>query len=452
MIRTWVLLIGTGMLGLAGCGESMMTEAFEPNSAARLSSVESNAEKPAAEAPLFPEPEGELSLHQAMGLALRYHPELRVVSYDIRIAEARRLQAGLRPNPDLEIEVEEFGGTAPRNAFDGAESTIRLSQELETRGKRDKRKQVAELDMKLADWDYRSTMLDILAQTRAAFVRAWIAQEQLAVAEDRVRLSQAVFDSIRAMVDSGRQSPADLARAQVVLSEQEMEFRKVREEANLTRTLLSGFWGGGRATFTSVRGDSLRVEPPAEAGSLLSRLSRNPDLQRWATEHQQRRAQLALERAKGTSNFSISGGIKRLEEDDDHAFVVGVSIPLPLSDRNQGGKLEAVHQLARAAEQQRAAELRITQSFHAVYSEWTTSYHQIEQIQSRILPATQQVFDAARMGYEQGKYDYLKLLDAQQSLFETRTNYLESLLAYHLARIEMDRLLGEPAPTEETKP
>ena len=178
----------------------------------------------------------------------------------------------------------------------------------------------------------------------------------------------------------------------------------------------------------------------------------NPDLLRWATEQQQRRAQLALERAKGELNFSISGGYKRLEEDNDDAFVVGVSIPLPVSDRNQGGKLEAAHRLARSVEEQRLAELQITQSFHTAYSELTTAYHQIEQIRSQILPASQQVFDAARMGYEQGKYEYLTLLDAQKSLFETRRNLLESLQAYHLARIEMDRLLGEPADPQESKP
>lgn len=448
----WIWIV-TGLLGLAGCGESVAADPRpSPTPAVSIVSSEPARTSEPAKPEEFVEPEGPLDLSEAMALSLLRHPELRMFSADIRIAEARRLQAGLRPNPELEVEVENIGGTAPLNEFEGAESTVKLSQEIETAGKLAKRKQVATLDTKLADWDYRSKKLDILAQARAAFVRAWIAQEQLTVAEEQVRLSRTVFDSIRALVESGRESPVDLSRAQVVLAEQQLDFRKAQEESALARKLLAGFWAGSEPKFTSVRGETLMVEPVADAAQLREKIAQNPDLLRWTTEQQQRRAQLALERAKGASNFSISGGYKRLEEDNDDAFVVGVSIPLPVSDRNQGGKLEAAHRLARSVEEQRLAELQITQSFLATYSELTTAYHQIEQIRSQILPASQQVFDAARMGYEQGKYEYLTLLDAQQSLFETRRNHLESLQAYHLARIEMDRLLGEPADLQEGKP
>jgi cobalt-zinc-cadmium efflux system outer membrane protein len=448
MHRIWIV---TGLLGLAGCGDSVVTDSRPgPNPAMSVVSPEPAPATATAKDDAFVEPEGPLDLPEAMALSLLRHPELRMYSTDIRIAEARRLQAGLRPNPELGIEVENFGGTAPINEFEGAESTVKLSQEIETAGKLAKRKQVANLDTKLADWDYRSKKLDILAQVRVAFVRAWIAQEQLAVAEDQVRLSQTVFDSIRALVESGRESPVDLSRAQVVLAEQQLDFRKAQEEAALARKLLAGFWAGENPKFTSVRGESLTVEPVADAAQLREKIAQNPDLLRWETEMQQRRAQLALERAKGTSNFVISGGYKRLEESHDNAFIVGLSIPLPISDRNQGGKLEAAHQLARVAEEKRLAELQITQSFHTAYSELTTTHHQIEQIRSQILPSSQKVFDAARTGYEQGKFGYLTLLDAQKSLFETRRSHLESLQAYHLARIEMDRLTGERLETFST--
>lgn len=448
MHKIWII---AGLLGLAGCGESVATDPRPgPTPAASVVSTEPARQSGPVEAEAFVEPEGPLDLSEAMALSLLRHPELRMFSADIRIAEARRLQAGLRPNPELQIEVEDFGGTAPRDGFDGAESTVRLSQEIETADKRVKRNRVADLDTQLADWDYRSKKLDILAQVRAAFVRAWIAQEHLAVAEDQVRLSQAVFDSIRALVDSGRESPVDLSRAQVVLAERQLDFRKAQEESELTRKILAGFWAGENPKFTSVRSETLTVESVADAAHLREKLSQNPDLLRWETERQQRRAQLALERAKGTSNFAISGGYKRLEEDNDNAFVVGLSIPLPISDRNQGGKMEAAQRLARVAEEKRLAELQITQSFHNTYSELITAHHQIEQIRSQILPASQQVFDAARTGYEQGKFGYLTLLDAQKNLFESRRSHLESLRAYHLARIEMDRLTGEPLETLST--
>jgi outer membrane protein, heavy metal efflux system len=452
MARMHALVLCFGFLGLAGCGDSSM-DPSQPAGASAPAVIGNPTPVPSTPPTEgFVEPEGPLDLPQAMALALLRHPELRMFSYDIRIAEARRLQAGLRPNPELDVEVENFGGTSPRNEFEGAESTIKLSQEIETAGKLGKRKQLAELDTQLADWNYRSKKLDILAKVRIAFVRTWIAQEQLAVAEEQVRVSQTVFDSIRALVESGRESQVDLSRAQVVLAEQQLDFRKAQEEAALARKLLANLWAGSEPKFSSVRGESLKVEPAPDAAQLRQRLSNNPDLLRWATELQQRRAQLALERAKGSTNVTLSGGYKRLEEDHDNAFVMGVTIPLPLSDRNQGGKMEATQRLERAAEEKRQAELLIVQSFDQAWTELTTAYQEIDQIRSQILPASQKVFDAARMGYEQGKYEYLTLLDAQQSLFQTRRNHLDSLKSYHLARIEMDRLLGEPAEPMESKP
>ena len=70
------------------------------------------------------------------------------------------------------------------------------------------------------------------------------------------------------LVESGRESQVDLSRAQVVLAEQQLDFRKAQEEAALARKLLAGFWAGTDPKFTSVRGESLTVEPPADAAQL----------------------------------------------------------------------------------------------------------------------------------------------------------------------------------------
>jgi len=98
--------------------------------------------KPGAAANARPiaEATGVITLRQALALALMHNRELKVFSWDVRISQARQLQASLPPNPELEVEVEEVGGPGDRSGFDGAETTIQLSQLIELGDKRKKRR------------------------------------------------------------------------------------------------------------------------------------------------------------------------------------------------------------------------------------------------------------------------------------------------------------------------
>lgn len=86
------------------------------------------------------EPDDVLILRQALALTLMYNPELKVFSLETRAAGARELQAGLWPNPEIEIEAENVGGTGELSGFDSAETTIQLSQLIELGNKSQKRK------------------------------------------------------------------------------------------------------------------------------------------------------------------------------------------------------------------------------------------------------------------------------------------------------------------------
>jgi cobalt-zinc-cadmium efflux system outer membrane protein len=74
----------------------------------------------------------------------------------------------------------------------------------------------------------------------------------------------------------------------------------------------------------------------------------------------------------------------------------------------------------------------------------TAAHEAVAILQSDVLPKAQQTFAAAEQGYEQGKFDYLYLLDAQRILFETQGQYIDALAAHHKARADIERLTGRP--------
>ena len=123
------------LLALFLCGyaaESQSAQRTTPLSVEKKGSdVEPEAGPPALQVTITGEPRGVLSLRQALHETLLNNPELLAFSFELRAIEARRLQAGLLPNPELSAELENFGGTGSTRGVQSSETTIQLSQLIE---------------------------------------------------------------------------------------------------------------------------------------------------------------------------------------------------------------------------------------------------------------------------------------------------------------------------------
>jgi len=138
----------------------------------------------------------------------------------------------------------------------------------------------------------------------------------------------------------------------------------------------------------------------------------------------------------------LSGGWQHFNETDDSAAVFGLSIPLAVSNRNQGGIRRATYLLAKAQESGKAAEIKALAALEEAAQRLASAYAEATALKNEVLPGAQSSFDAVSNGYRDGKFDYLQVLDAQRTLFEARSRYVESLAAYHKASADVERLIG----------
>ena len=151
LLRYFATLLVVGILSCANRNDDAVRHEIAPlRRQGRPASAfgERRAVVPSSEQ--IAEPTGVITLRDAAAFALVNNPELRAFYLEIRAAEARKLQAGLLPNPKIGVEVEEFGGTDERRGFDSAETRIELGQLIELGGKRSKRVRVASLEESLA--------------------------------------------------------------------------------------------------------------------------------------------------------------------------------------------------------------------------------------------------------------------------------------------------------------
>ena len=311
--------------------------------------------RPPEEAPRSPvppspleEPEGEISLDQALGLALLGNPRLASFSWEVKAAEARILQAGLLPNPSLDVELEEFGGTRERSGFNGVETSVRLGQMILTAGKRGKRTRVADLGRRVAALEWEIERLDVAAETMSAFSEVLAAQARVELTAKSILLSEKMLQAVSERVLAGKVSPLEASKARVALASVRITGVRARRDLEAARRRLAATWGGTEPRFTRAQGTFERVFDPPPLPELLEEIPRNPRVARLQAEVERRRAGVDLEEARRYPDPTLTAGVRHYADGDSNAFLLGLSVPMPFFNRNQGGVAEARYGLAGA--------------------------------------------------------------------------------------------------------
>ncbi|MEN8127763.1 MAG: TolC family protein [Planctomycetota bacterium] len=389
------------------------------------------------------EPNGLLTLKDALQLTLIHNPELQSYSYGIRVAQARQLQSGRWQNPKLGIEVENVGGSGNFSGFDASETTIQLSQLIPMGGKVQKRQKVYAYDTALFKLDYEAKQLDIGTELTKLFVNLLLIQRKKELSHELVQISSQVAGSIDKRVQAGKDSPLDLSKANVAVAKAKIQHHGITQYESVFRKKLASFWANQTPTFTALSGQLDQVNEIPEQASLQDLLQNNPDVARWAIEVQKRKAQVEMARSESTPDITLGGGVKYFNETDDTAIVFGLSVPLPVANQYRDSRLEASHNLRKTLKQQQVSFLDAWNELNRLYANLENAYVKATILKNEVLKTSSELFAASEVSYKQGKIDYLALMDAQKIYFESKNDYIDALAEYHTSKTELERLIGQ---------
>jgi len=390
----------------------------------------------------FSEPIGEIELQDAFDAAMAGNPALQMHSWEYRAWESEALQAALRPNPELAVELENFAGSGELGGFGGSETTFALSQVVELGGKRDKRSRLAQSAQGLAVSDFRIAQLELQRETATSFYEVLSAQEQLAVAEELFGVAEKMLVSVSRRVTAGSTSPVEehLARAQVEISR--IEVSQAERSLISARTQLSLNWGGSEAKFVRAVGDIEEIRSLPSLESLQGRVGRNPSVARWDAEREHHLATIEMERSLGTPDLSLGGGVRLYSGLDDAAFVAELGLPLPIFDRNRH-EVEAARMRARRSESERtAATVAVLSRLSVSYDTVLAAQAEARSLRDRAIPEAKTAFELAEEAYSRGSIQFTYVLDTERQLFELKSRYFDALVRYHTAIAEVERLVG----------
>lgn len=383
-----------------------------------------------------------LTLEQALNRALAAHPARQAAAAEVAAREGAALQAGLRPNPEMSLEVEAIG--APGGG-DALETTFSLGQALELGGKRKRRERAAILEADLARQDQAVAGQDLRAEVQTAFFETLAAQERLAQAEALGDLATRGFQAVEERVAAGKVSPIEKLQARVAVSLAQIELRRARVWWETGKSHLAALWGGTASEIDGVVGELAAVAPLRSHAELAERLALSPDWARGEAQLAQRRAALEVAQSLAAPDLTLSGGVRSVGSADEVTGLVGISLPLPLFDRNQGAIQEAQAEIDRVRAEVRAERVRLRTALATAYQETAAARAEALALAEGLLPDAEAAFEAVREGYRLGKFDLQRLLDAQHTVAVVRTQLLDAQEAYLLARTRLERLTGTPA-------
>lgn len=349
-----------------------------------------------------------LTLPEALARAEAQAPALTQAKAAVDVARGRTQQAGFSPNPEVRLEVENFSGSGLYAGLDLAETTFAIGQTIEMGGKRESRIAAGTAEVIAAETRQVIARADLGLEVRRLFAIALASREQVALAQGALDRARDLAKVAQTLVDTGREPPLRALRARSAAAEAEAEFQRVASEDS-----------SARAALAALLGDT--VAPAAVAGTFEA-LTATPkmvdptetlDVRLALAEAEAARAVVSRERAAASTDITAELGVKRFEDSRDTAVVFGLSMPIPIFDRNQGN-------IAAASADVTAANARRLQALAEAVRRMNESDSQLRAAQARVttletsaVPAANEALDLARAGFEAGRFTLLDVLDAE---------------------------------------
>lgn len=383
-----------------------------------------------------------LNLRQAVTRVLAFNPGVKAAFLEIEAKHGEEAQASFKPNPELLLEIENFAGTKDKGGFESTEDTLSLTQTIELGDKRLRRLRAAHLEASLAGWDFEATRLQTALQAAQAYMDTLSAQERLKVLRDFVTIAEKTSNNVALRVREGRTSPIDSDRATVALARARALVKGEEARHEAARRKLSALWGSEGLDFGTVVGRLGRSNAVPSFEAVKAFLEQNPTLARWNDGISHRLAVLDVERGKAIRDIKVGAGIRRFAEDDSLAMVASISMPLQVFDDNSGAIVAARQRVAKAEHEAGAARTQLVESLVEALGALKVAATLVRALETEVLPAAQTAFDRVQIGYGEGRFDVLNVLEAQRSVFEARLDLVGARADYEKARVLVESLIG----------
>jgi cobalt-zinc-cadmium efflux system outer membrane protein len=357
-------------------------------------------------------------------------------------------QAARRPNPRLGAEVENIAGSGGQSGIRAAETTLSLAQEIELGDKRRHRTAAAAAAAAVRRADEATERQTLLAEVRLAAVAVLAAQERVRCAEDILQLARETESVALAREAAGKTAALETERARAETARAALDVEERQAEQREAVYALAQAIGEREPSFDRVSG--ALGAPPAELpalDALALQAASHPALLAADAQAQALHAHARSALADGTPNLDVAAGVRRYEENDGYGLVAGVSIELPVSNRNRDAARAAEAEAEAAGLEAAAARVKNEAELRKLYARLLALAAKDARLRGAVLPSVERALALVMQAHQQGKAGYLDVLEARRAVAEAKLSLIDTRADYHVARAALDERAGAAAPS-----
>ena len=399
-----------------------------------------------------------LTVERLIELGRDRRTDLKAARERLAIAEGKLLQAGLRPNPTLSTE---FG--SPRFLGGEAESnfSVGISQTFETGGKRTRRTAVAELELNKVRAEVIALERQLSVSIRNAYSAVIANARQLDVLDGLIKADDELVRVIEARLKEGDVAPLDVNLVKVEADR--LKIQAIQAKADLETQLLQ---------LKNLTGfdvlEDIRIAPQADRPPRLdlgvSELTEiafreRSDLTAARLGEQLGSARVDLAKANATPNIAGSIGYSRNKQiidlppviggntiNRDNELKFGLTVDLPVFNRNQGEIASAAAEKTQATREREFLETTIKRDVAISYRKYRAASETLVLYSTQIMPRAEANLKSVRAAYGFGDFSVFDVVSEQRRLTENVTGYNQALSDYYSALAELEAAIGIAIP------
>jgi cobalt-zinc-cadmium efflux system outer membrane protein len=444
--RLWIVMILLGAFVLA------------PTAVFSQTTTPPDSNKPQTSLSRYLDQTDGMTADAAVAYALAHNGELEAARKEIDAARARSRQARLRANPKLDIE-----GT--RQIPPGKDNSVMASAmlPLELGGRRAARITVAEREVEVREREFANRERLLAGEIRMKFGEGLSQAMRLSVTDQLVEANQQSFNLIAAKVVEGATPPLEQNMALVELNRLKSMRESVAGKVEVSLFELRNLIGMPPEQPLRLKGDfdHLIDQLPSAAEETERALRERPDVQAFRANENLAAARIEQARAEGRWDAGLTAGYERMNssfpvfgvnehgqlqpvQDVFHFLKFGVSLDLPVRNKNQGAIEAALADSEAAKSRREFAELTVRREVASAYAQYDRAVRAEEIFRVGARDPARANLDVVRQTYELGSKTLLDFIAEQRRFIELENDFIEAQLAVYNARVEIARATASP--------
>jgi len=386
-----------------------------------------------------------ITVSEAVSIFLRQNFELIAARYEVDSAEAEKLTARLRPNPDISVGSSGLPLNLSGNLLTEQEYSYSIAQTFELGGKRAKRINMANANSDLARAQFEMAVWQLTNDVKRKFFTVVLNRSLLELAQENEKTFAETVKHTEELVQAGELAGLDLTRLEVEKLKFDTDLANAQRDYEVALRDLRVTLGGD---YRAMEIDAAGTLDPQEYDFTFSDLrdkafAARPDLRAAKLAERSADASIKLQDAQRIPDISLGGGVTQVPEGGSN-YTFGVGISLPIHDRNQGERAKARIEKEKAINQEAFVTNQIISDVDKAFIAFQLEKRRVDLYRTGVLTKVNDIQNLTEYSLKAGESSILELLDAIRTRRDTLAAFYQALFDYKSSVLDLELATATP--------